>query len=306
MKLFLSWSKSRSNQIAVLLREWIPSVIQRVEPWMSSEDIDKGQRWGIELSEMLASTSHGLLCVTAENVREPWLSFEAGALAKSVSIARVRPVLFDLSPSDVTGPLAQFQATSLTDKDDVYRLMASLNSGTEKPMADPLLRKSFERAWSELDAAVRGMLHESAEDIVGPLRRPDEKIDEILDLVRDIERRHRSAGWRPATTEPGNIVVDFSEINHRLGAMTYDVQDFNYVSDFLNHLFFNIKDFVPAFTFGTVWQLKDVKRDLVLRSLETGWSKGLDRKIDKRFLVDAGLRPGMILAAQRMDTAGED
>src|SRR4051794_9585366 len=101
---------------------------------MSSEDIEKGQRWGLELSELLTTTSQGIMCVTAENMREPWLSFEAGALATSVTVARVRPVLLDVTPSDVTGPLAQFQATSLTDKADVFNLMTSLNASTEKPM----------------------------------------------------------------------------------------------------------------------------------------------------------------------------
>ena len=79
MKIFISWSGPRSKAMAEALKEWLPNVIQAVDPWVSSSDIDAGMRWTPALAEQLQQTQLGILCLTAENLNAPWLLFEAGA-----------------------------------------------------------------------------------------------------------------------------------------------------------------------------------------------------------------------------------
>lgn len=101
MKVFISWSGEVSRRVAIVLRDWLPSVIQSLEPYVSSEDIDKGTRWSTDISRELDQSSYGILCVTRENLQAPWLNFEAGALSKSVDKSRVSPFLFSVKRSEI-------------------------------------------------------------------------------------------------------------------------------------------------------------------------------------------------------------
>jgi hypothetical protein len=49
---------------------------------MSAADIDKGAKWSTEISRELEQANFAVSCLTPENLNEPWLLFEAGALSK--------------------------------------------------------------------------------------------------------------------------------------------------------------------------------------------------------------------------------
>jgi len=81
MNVFISWSGPRSLRIAEGLREWLPYVLHNLDPWISSEDIDKGAPWDAEISAALENNTTGIFCLTLENLDSRWLNFEAGAIA---------------------------------------------------------------------------------------------------------------------------------------------------------------------------------------------------------------------------------
>lgn len=68
MKVFISWSGDLSKRIAIALKEWIPNVLQSAEPYVSSEDIDKGSRWSTDIAKELADSTYGILCVTSASI----------------------------------------------------------------------------------------------------------------------------------------------------------------------------------------------------------------------------------------------
>ena len=69
LKVFISWSGEESHKTALVLREWLPSVIQSITPYVSSEDIDKGTRWASDIAGELDESSFGILCVTKVGVK---------------------------------------------------------------------------------------------------------------------------------------------------------------------------------------------------------------------------------------------
>ncbi len=162
MKVFLSWSGAKSKQVAVALRDWLPGVLQSVEPWLSSEDMPIGARWASDVASALENVDVGILCLTAENISSPWLIYEAGALSKQTTAAMVMPYLLDLSPAEVRGPLAQFQC-ALANRDDTFRLVHALyRKSDDHPVSEKQLERIFEVWWPELDQKLSTIRMESA------------------------------------------------------------------------------------------------------------------------------------------------
>jgi hypothetical protein len=150
LKAFFSWSGEKSHQIALAFEQWLPCVIQAIEPWVSSKDIDRGSIWFNEILEQLKITNFGIVFVTKDNQNKPWLLFEAGALSKGLSDNRVCTVLVDLNVRDIdTGsPFRQLNHTQL-NRDSVLELTKTINRNLETgAVQEKRLEKSFEALWS--------------------------------------------------------------------------------------------------------------------------------------------------------------
>jgi hypothetical protein len=186
MKVFLSWSGEVSKQVALALRDWLPKVIQAIEPWMSSEDIEKGTRWSSDIAKELATTKAGIVCVTPDNQNAAWLNFEAGALSKTVEKEMVCPYLFELKSSDLIGPLVQFQAAE-ANKADTLRLLSTLNRAiTPKPLSDTMLSEAFENWWGKFESRIAAISLAAPIEIIP--RTTGDMIEEVLDIVREQAR----------------------------------------------------------------------------------------------------------------------
>jgi len=175
MKVFLSWSGRESHAIAVILRDWIPTVLPGVTTWVSSIDIDKGARWSTEIAAELEQSNYGIICLVPENLSSPWLNFEAGAISKSLERGRVAPLAVGLQKQDVSGPLAQFQITDF-DKDDVLRLVKSINNSCPDPLDNETLSRNYKICWPGLEAEI------SAIDVSVPGALPPTTTDTELEV----------------------------------------------------------------------------------------------------------------------------
>ncbi|MBL7237666.1 MAG: toll/interleukin-1 receptor domain-containing protein [Komagataeibacter hansenii] len=190
MKIFLSWSGNRSKEVATLLSEWIPRVIQSAKPWISTRDIEKGSLWSEVISDRLGDISTGIICLTQDNKEKPWISFEAGALAKGISTNRVCTLLIDLEPTDVLGPLAQFNHTNAQNKEDVVCLIQTLNDrlGEHKLKSD-ILDNALAVHWDYFEQNLSCILKKiPAEEPVSE-RKPDDILKEILENTRQLKLR---------------------------------------------------------------------------------------------------------------------
>lgn len=180
MKVFLSWSGRKSRSVAALFREWMPTVLQALQPFLSSVDIGKGRAWRDRLRRELAETDVGLVFLTRENVRSSWPLFEAGALEV------VCPLLVDLDADALPEPFSEFQTTELT-QEDIRKLLGSLNRLLgEDALPEARLDHTFETFWPALEHALAQNRTEDFEDqlAVGY----SATLDALIEAEADIKR----------------------------------------------------------------------------------------------------------------------
>ena len=197
MKVFISWSGNKSHKVAMVFREWLPSVIQSLVPYVSSEDIDKGARWSTDIAKELEDSTFGILCVTKDNLHAPWLSFEAGALSKTVDKAYVSPFLFDIKRSEVDGPILQFQST-IFEKDDIKKLIHTLNKACgEDGITVAMLDRAFDVWYPTLEKELNQLkenadIEENENALASGEQHTNAIIEEILELTRDNQKLLRN------------------------------------------------------------------------------------------------------------------
>ena len=191
----ISWSGSLSKQIATHLRTDLSRAMQRVDFWMSDEDMLPGLAWASQLSHHLAKARFAILCVTAENAETPWMMFEAGAVSNTVGGNFVVPYLFGLSRANLRGPLAQFQAVE-ADEQGTRSLFRALNEATD---AERLTDSELEDVFSIWWPTIRGHLGQvRADSETEAPERPDrELLEEILELVRQQRRAEHKTAYIP-------------------------------------------------------------------------------------------------------------
>lgn len=183
MKVFVSWSGRRGKKIGEAFKTWLPDVIQSVEPFYSP-DIEKGERWSSEIEQNLRDSKIGIICVTPESMLSPWLMFESGAISNA-KLSRVCPLLFQVEPAQLQGPLSQFQATPYSE-DEVKKLVSSINELLDSPLSEAQLQRTFSRCWPELNDAVGEALSSREDDEKPAERSMEDMIEEILTTVRSV------------------------------------------------------------------------------------------------------------------------
>ncbi len=183
-KVFISWSGPLSQRLGQALHNWLPSALQFVKPCFSPEDIEKGAKWGSEISNELESSNIGIICLTSDNTEKPWILFEAGALSKSLERSLVCTLLFGMENSDVKGPLTSFQATRFT-KEDFKRLFATINSAaSESRLETTVLDNVFEMWWPRLETEIDSILKSNDKGAKKKHRSDRDILEELLELSR--------------------------------------------------------------------------------------------------------------------------
>jgi hypothetical protein len=129
-----------------------------------SGGIEKGATWFQSIVEALKKSRVGIVCLTTENLHNPWLHFEAGALSRALDDngppgqppkagdgRLLIPLLHGVSAAEMTGPLSAYQAT-YTSRADLALMMSRVGDVLGKPGACALTEDHWKQFQTKLDA----------------------------------------------------------------------------------------------------------------------------------------------------------
>jgi hypothetical protein len=189
MRVFISWSGPQAKAVAEGLKEWLPQVLARkVSCFVSSTDIDTGQRGLNVIAQQLEQCEFGIVVVTPENQEKPWINFEAGALSKAFEDhAQVTPLLVGLAEQDVKQPLAQFQMCTATSRESVLQMVLSVNRVQSDPLDEAAASSLFDVHWNSFESLLAAAM--TMTTIEKPRRTAEELLEEVLTTVRGLQRQ---------------------------------------------------------------------------------------------------------------------
>ncbi len=190
MKIFISWSGKTSHIVADALAQWLKLLpFSSIDTWVSGESIDPGTRWNKELSKALESTNLGILCLTKGNQLEPWICYEAGALAKMFDKSLVIPYLIDFTAHDLLHPIKQFQAI-YANKEETWKIVSKLFSlDTDNTRKESDIREAYENLWPLLESQIENAKKDGTEGGIANIIDTSESLQKLTSLVESISER---------------------------------------------------------------------------------------------------------------------
>lgn len=126
---FISWSGSNSREIASALKKLLETkvfAVEKIKCFVSNQDIESGANWRNIIHSELKSCKIGIICITKENVRKPWIYYEAGAMAAQ-GVSEIIPLLISCSLDVLKEtPLQSNQAVDFYDYQRFVKMICDI------------------------------------------------------------------------------------------------------------------------------------------------------------------------------------
>lgn len=128
-KIFISWSGENSKQIAKELKNTLENDIfanTGLECFVSDVDISSGDDWWNKIKKELKTCKLGIVCITKENLKAPWIFFESGAMV--ARDLKVIPLLINCGFNSLNGtPISSKHMVDFYSKDKFFQMIGNIN-----------------------------------------------------------------------------------------------------------------------------------------------------------------------------------
>lgn len=137
-KVFISWSGTNSKTIARELKNVLQNIIftsTGLDCFVSDVDISSGDDWWQKIRTELKRCSLGIVCITKENLKAPWIYFESGAIvARDIKLI---PLLINCSFTSLNEtPISSKHMVDFYSQEKFVQMVLSINNELELLMID--------------------------------------------------------------------------------------------------------------------------------------------------------------------------
>lgn len=111
-EVFISWSGKKANKYAKFLENLLNQIFGNQARTFYSGNIESGSVWLDRINHALEESKIGIIVLTKESMKKPWVNFEAGAIFKAdTKNTLIIPICVDISLKDLENhPLRFFQS----------------------------------------------------------------------------------------------------------------------------------------------------------------------------------------------------
>jgi hypothetical protein len=198
MNVFISQTKGKSQEVAEVVRVWLQSEMQLCDPWMSPSDIKGGDNWREEINKALEEARFGIIFLTADNVKNPWIFFEAGILI--LKGIKVFPYVIDLDRlGKLPAPINHLQGERVGRKATEH-LVIAIHEALGKPFSSEALLATFESKWGKLEKDLNDILDP-------PVDYYQNIIDDFTEVFLDVNKYREGLDFSPNVDEAIELLI---------------------------------------------------------------------------------------------------
>ena len=197
---------------------------------MSSESIDKRTKRASSIVTELDGSSVGIVVLTLENMKDPWIYFEAGALANAVGGVKLFPLICGLKPSDIGTPLSQFQFT-VFNREDVLKLLRNVNEcAGDDALPSGRLEKMHDALWDDLWSVVEPVIVSSDSKNAAGQNKPGDETLRILEELLALSRQQSRILLSPDGFIPSELILMMIDAVNNAGVPGADLDRIRFMA----------------------------------------------------------------------------
>lgn len=147
------YSKRIAEELKIIFEEY--TFFKSVSCFVSTQDIASGEDWYNKIKSELKKSSLGIMIITKENVKAPWLYFEAGAMIGNY--VKVIPLLVNCDQQSLEkSPIRVNQCVQFYEPERFKKMlsdideMLSINTTLNKDVLENIYRESYEKMKTNL------------------------------------------------------------------------------------------------------------------------------------------------------------